>query len=121
MRKLKANIPSKKLFIVNENGEIFNHLGKALKGKHNPNSKTLRALDFLNLENKRQAMSFQKIVWNTFNAEDPILNSEVILLKDQNQDFPFALSNLKKISRKDNVKFINEIRLRKKEFNKNRE
>ena len=118
MKKLRANIPSKKEFTVNENGEIFNHLDKPLHGKQNPNSKTLRALDFLNYDNKRQAMSFQRIVWNTFNPENIVLKNEIIQLKNQDSKFPFAISNLEKISRKENVKIINEIRLKKIESKK---
>lgn len=33
MKTLKANIPSIKTFMVNENGEIFNQHGKQLNGK----------------------------------------------------------------------------------------
>lgn len=111
MKTLKANIPSKKEFTVNENGEIFNQSGKQLYGKHNPNSKTLKSLDFLNIDGKRQAMSIQKIVWNTFNEENPIQASEIIILKDAESQYPFALSNLKKVTKTENVKVINKIRL----------
>ena len=119
MKTLKANIPSEKEFLVNENGEIFNHSGKQLTGKLNPNSKTLRSLDFLNNDKKRQVMSFQKIVWNTFNPKNPVLKSEIIVLKNAKTKYPFALSNLEKVTRKENVEKINKIRLEKVEIKKN--
>ncbi len=111
MRLLRANIPSEKEYFVNENGIIFNHFEKPLKGKPNPNSQTLRALDFLNLNKKRQSMSFQKIVWNTFNPSDLAQDDEIIKLKDPNNVFPFAISNLEKVTKSENVKAVNKIRL----------
>jgi len=111
MKKLKANIPSKKEFFVNENGEILNSAGRVLRGKINPNSKTLKTLDFLNSDHKRQAMSFQKIVWNTFHPEDLVQENEIIQLINPSHEFPFAISNLRKTTRKESVKRINEIRL----------
>jgi|GEM_PF-3000423 len=113
MKKLKANIPSKKEYSVNENGEIFSPFGKILLGKANPNSKTLRSIDFMNLDGKRQAMSIPKIVWNTFRAEDPINKKEIIVLKNPKAKFPFAVKNLEKISRIETVKKMNTIRLGK--------
>lgn len=113
MKTLRANIPSTREFTVNENGEIFNYLGKPLKGKGNPASKTLRSIDFVNLEGKRQTMSIQKIVWNTFHSDNPVGAKEIIMLIDQNHPYPFAVSNLKKVSQFDNVKVINKIRLDK--------
>lgn len=120
MKIVKANIPSKKEFLVNENGEIFNQSKKRLLGKKNPNSETLRSLDFLNNDNKRQVMTFQKIVWNTFNPDDIVQKGELILLKDKESEYPFAISNLTKVTRFENVKVINKIRLDKVKSRKNK-
>ena len=113
METLIANIPSKRIYDVNTNGQIFNRLNKPLKGKPNPKSKTLKTLDFTNLEEKRQGLSFQKIVWNTFHPDDVVQENEIIKLKETNTEYPLAVTNLIKISRKENVKIINEIRLSK--------
>lgn len=112
MKKFKANIPSKRNYSVNENGEIFSPFGKRLIGKANPNSKTLRSIDFMNTDGKRQSMSISKIVWNTFKTEEPILEKEIIILENYNAKYPFAVENLKKINRANVVEKLNEARMK---------
>ncbi|MCW3160363.1 hypothetical protein [Chryseobacterium oryctis] len=114
MEKIRANIPSKREYLVNENGEVFSPFGKILIGKPNPKSNTLRSIDFMNMDGKRQAMSIPKIVWNTFKKDDLIKEKEIIMLIDQSAEYPFSIHNLRKVSRTENVKRINKIRLDKK-------
>lgn len=113
MKTLKANIPSIKTFMVNENGEIFNQHGKQLNGKKNPSFPYLKGLDFLNLDKKRQTISFAKIVWNTFNPDNMTQESDIIQVIDQNAEYVFAISNLRKIKRKDRVEALNKVRFEK--------
>ncbi|SKB60141.1 hypothetical protein SAMN05660477_00147 [Soonwooa buanensis] len=122
MKTLKANIPSIKTFTVNENGEIFNYLGKKLNGKKNPSFPYLRSLDFLNLDKKRQVMTFGKIVWNTFYPENMAQADEIVQVIDREAEHVFALKNLRKITKTEKVKELNEIRfskLKSKRDNKN--
>ncbi|WP_300675733.1 hypothetical protein [Soonwooa sp.] len=113
MKTLKANIPSIKTFTVNENGEIFNYLGKRLNGKKNPSFPYLRSLDFLNLNHKRQVTTFGKIVWNTFHPEDMAQADEIVQVIDRDAKHVFAVKNLRKISKAEKVKELNEIRFSK--------
>lgn len=121
MRTLRANIPSDKEYFVNENGEVLSPYGKLLKGKPNPNSKTLRSLDYLNTDGKRKAISIQKLMWQTFYPNDLPSKDEIIVVKNQDHPFPFALENLVKLSRKEMVHNMNEKRFLKINARKNKE
>jgi len=67
-------------------------------------------------------MTFGKIVWNTLYPENVAQADEIVQVIDHEAEHIFALKNLRKITKTEKVKELNEIRfskLKSKRDNKN--